>query len=421
VPDLHRIDDLARPRLPAALRAINFAAGPIAPSLVRLDEASVMEAARRRAGGLEDFGDPHFREPLRVLLRAFDEEADLSAFGRFSARQLVIQLLTNRLLVEDQIRRHPEILERPVERPIVIAGLPRTGTTHLHNLIAADPALRSLPYWESLEPVSRPGEAARPGQPDPRWVRCDQALRLLDRVMPHFKRMHEMAPDAIHEEIQLLAMDFSTMLFESSYYVPSYRDWYKRSDQTPAYRYLYRVLQVLQFLRGTGQRWTLKSPQHLEQLGPLMAVFPDACVIQTHRDPVRITASLCTMIAYGSRMNARRVDPFAVGRAWSARIEDLLRGAIEGRRFVPPQQLLDVRFHEFMKDDLATVERVYAFAGQPFDAAAQQAIRAYLDANPRGKHGAIDYRLEDVGLARAERRAALRFYQERFELPEEET
>jgi hypothetical protein len=419
MPELHRIEDLAQPQLPGVLRAINAAAGPIAPRLVRLDEASLFEAARPRAGGLEDFGDPHFREPLRVLLHAFETEAELSALGRFGTRQLVIQLLTNRLLVEDQIRRHPEILERPVERPIVIAGLPRTGTTHLHNLIAADPALRSLPYWESLEPVPRPGESAAPGKPDPRWLRCDQALRLLDRVMPHFKRMHEMAADAIHEEIQLLAIDFSTMLFESSYHVPSYRDWYKRTDQTPAYRYLYRVLQVLQFLRGTGKRWTLKSPQHLEQLGPLLAVFPDAYVIQTHRDPVRITASLCTMIAYGSRMNARRVDPMKIGRDWSARIEDLLRGAIDGRRWVPPEHLFDVRFHEFMKDDLATVERVYAFAEQPFDARAQQAIRAYLDANPRGKHGAIDYRLEDVGLDAAERRAALRFYQERFDLPEE--
>ena len=142
-------------------------------------------------------------------------------------------------------------------------------------------------------------------------------------------------------------------------------------------------------------------------------------MIQTHRDPVRITASLCTMIAYGSRMNARRVDPVKIGRDWSARTEDLLRGAIDGRRFVPPQRLFDVRFHEFMKDDFATVERVYAFAEQPFDARAQQAIRAYLDANPRGKHGAIDYRLEDVGLDAAERRAALRFYQERFDLPED--
>ena len=414
--DALRIEDLASPRLPRVLRALNTLGRPFARGLVRLDEDGLMKAARRRTR-CDDFGDQGFREPLRVLLEALEREAGLSPLGRFSTRALLIQLLSNRLLVEDTIRRHPELLETPVSRPIVIAGLPRTGTTHLHNLIAADPTLRTLPYWESLEPVPRPGDR---GEPDPRITRCAQGLRLIDYVMPYFVRMHEMTPEAPHEEIQLLAIDFRTMLFEASYHVPSYRDWYKRHDQTDAYRYLYRILQVLQFLRGPKPtRWALKSPQHLEQLEALMRVFPDAKVIQTHRDPLRITASLSTMVTYTSRMQAARVDATRSGRYWAERVEDLLRGSIEGRECVPEGQIFDVRFHEFMKDDVSMVKRVFEFAEQPWTAATEAAIHERMQANPRGKHGAIAYVLEDLGIDPAERREALRFYSDRFDLPDE--
>ncbi len=410
------IEDLAAPRLPGWLRAGNALGRPFA-GRIALDEEALCEAACR-ATGKQDFGASSFREPLRVLLLALEREAGLSPFGRMATRGLIVQLLSNRLLLEDLISRHPEILRERIARPIIIAGLPRTGTTHLHNLLSQAPELRSLSYWESLEPLPSPRDGKAPGAPDPRVARCEKALAFLHRVLPLFPLMHEMTADARHEEIQLLAMQFSTMLFESSYRVPGYRDWYKAADQRPAYAYLRRCLQVLQWLRGP-KRWVLKSPQHLEQLGPLIETFPDACVVQTHRDPVRITASLCTMIAYGMRMNAARVDPREVGRTWAARVEDLLRGSVEQRRLVPSAQAMDVWFHEFIKDDVATARRVFEFSDQPWTDAVAGALRAYMDANPRGRHGSIDYRLEDVGLDAGERRRALRFYQERFAVPEE--
>jgi hypothetical protein len=417
VPQPIHIEDLAAPRLPWWLALGNALGRPLA-GRIALREDALCEAASRSTGGLTDFGDSSFREPLRVLLASFEREAGLSPFGRLATQRLLVQLLASRLLIEDTLRRHPEILDQPVARPIVIAGLPRTGTTHLHNLVSRAPELRSLPYWESLEPLPSPRDRHEPGRPDPRVARCERGLTFLHKVMPLFPSMHEMTWDAVHEEIQLLALQFSTMLFESSYRVPSYREWYKGADQRPAYAYLRRVLQVLQWLRGP-QRWILKSPQHLEQIGPLIETFPDAFVVQTHRDPVRITASLCTMIAYGMRMNAARVDPREVGSVWSARVEDLLRGSVEQRPLLPPAQVMDLRFHEFMKDEVAGVQRVFAFAGQPWTEAAEEAIRRYMDASPRGRHGSIDYRLEDVGLDARERRAALRFYQERFAVPEE--
>ena len=230
--------------------------------------------------------------------------------------------------------------------------------------------------------------------------------------------MHEMSTEAPHEEFQLLAIHFSAVLFENMYFVPSYRDWYKSSDHTEAYRYLYRVLQVLQWLRGP-KRWVLKSPQHLEQFGPLLAAFPDARIIQTHRDPVRITASLCTMDTYGKRMNNSPIDPQVNGRYWADRTEDLLRASVEDRHLIPKDQVLDVLFHEYMADQIAMVKRVYEFVDQAFTDEAAKAIQSFIDNNPKGKHGTVLYRLEDFGLDATERREALRFYQERFDIPDE--
>jgi hypothetical protein len=411
-----RIDDLARPRLPLVLRALNAAGRPFARG-VSLDEEGLLAAARRRSG-LGDFGDPAFREPLRVLIAALEREAGLSPLGRFVARNLLVQLLVTRLRAEALLRAHPEILEEEVRAPIVILGLPRTGTTHLHNLMSQDPALRSLPYWESLEPIPDAPDPRHLPQPDPRLRRCERGLSLIHWAMPLFPLMHEMEPEARHEEIQLLAVAFSTMLFEASYFVPSYRDWYRATDQTAAYGYLRRLLQALQWLRGP-RRWLLKSPQHLEQLGPLLRVFPDARIVQTHRDPVRVTASMCTMAAYGLRMSCARIDLPRVGRYWADRIEQMLRASIESRPLVPAGQVCDVRFHEFMADDLATVERVYASFGEPLAEPARAAMRGYLAGHARGRLGAIEYRLEEFGLDAAERRRVLRFYQQRFGVPDE--
>jgi len=390
-PGAIRIRDLGEPRLPWPLRAANALAAPLAPRLVSLEPAALLSAAVRKTG-LQDFGSDDFREPLEVLLRALRREAELSALGRATSRAMLVQLLVNRLRLEALIREHPEIETRRIERPIIIAGLPRTGTTHLHNLISQDPALRSLPYWESLEPFPDPAERPEKDGRDPRVQRCEQGLRFQDWVMPHFKRMHEMSAQARHEEIQLLAMAFSTMLFESVWHVPSYAAWHKSHDQGFAYRTLERVLKALQWLRGP-KRWVLKSPQHLEQIRPLLEVFPDACFVQTHRDPLRITASLCTTITYGARMQARRVDARMLGRYWAARTEDLLRASVEQRVHLPEKQTFDLHFQEFMKDDLAMVERVYTFAQQPLSDPARTAMQAFLAENPRGKHGTVIYSL----------------------------
>ena len=405
------IDDLAAPRGPLAWRVANAVAAPFARRIANLDEASLLASARRREK-LDDFGDASFREPLRVLLGALEREACLSPLGRVMTRQLLLGLLATRLRLEEMLGEHPEIHDERVVAPIVILGLPRTGTTHLHNLLAELPALRSLPYWESLEPI--PSKAVRAGRtPDARRERCAGALRLQHFVMPLFPAMHEMTADAPHEEIQLLAADFRTMFFEASAFVPSYGAWYRDHDQTGAYRYLKRLLQALQWLRGP-RRWVLKSPQHLEQIRPLLAVFPDARIVHTHRDPAQVVASMCTMLAYGLRMQSARVDPLAVGRVWGDRIAAMLEASLRDRPLVPASQAIDLPFDAFMADEVGTALRVCEFAGIRTDAASRRRLEEYQAANPRGRHGTIEHRLDDFGLDAATVRARLHSYRKRF-------
>jgi len=403
------LDDLAAPRFAPHVEEVFAAVGPMAEGLEF--DPETLKAEARGAEGLDDFGPGGFEEGLDVLCRALRDDVELSAFGTVSQHTLLVQLLRNRLRVQRELTRHPEIRELEVAAPIVIAGLPRTGTTHLHNLMSADPALRSLPYWESLEPV--PPDDERDVDPGPRRERCEVALAFLDDAMPHFKRMHEMTVDHVHEEIQLLAIDLSTMLFESTVPLPTYREWWKASDQRGSYHYLKDVLRVLQHERG-GTRWVLKSPQHLSQLGVLAEVFPDATFVVTHRDPTAVTLSMATMVAYSSRLNLAHPDPVAIGRYWFDRVGDLLADCARDRDLLPEGQTIDVGFDAFMADDLAMVGRIYELAGQRLDDRAREAIETYLADHPRGRHGGVRYDPAAVGLDLDELAAGFRAYRARF-------
>lgn len=405
------IDDLDDPQFPPDMVEVRQMMDDIGAAL-SLEPDALMTAATEQTG-LDDFGADDFRTRLTILTTAMQKEAGLSPAGVTTNYAQLVQLLKNRLLVQDLLKRHPEIDDVEIARPIIICGLPRTGTTHLHNLISADPTLRSLPYWESLEPVLAEREQPAAGEPDPRLARCEEGLNFINGAMPLFKRMHDMYVDHVHEEIQLLAMDFSTMLFETMFTVPSWRDFYTATDQTSSYAYLRRVLKVLTWLRG-GDRWVLKSPQHLEQFPVLHRTFPDATFVVTHRDPVSICASLSTMIAYTARLSYARVDPVVIGHYWAERLETMLRACVRDRDVLPPDQSIDVRFDEFMADDVAMVERIYALADQPFTPAVREAMDAFMGAHPRGVHGGLHYDLGQFGLDPVQLRETFRFYTDRF-------
>jgi hypothetical protein len=403
------LDDLSEPRFTPEIAQLRETLVEMAPECPL--EPDALCAAATRETGLGDFGEGAFRGRLDVLCRALRDEAGLSPSGVVTWYSQLLQLLKNRLLIENLLSRHPEIHDLEIERPIIICGLPRTGTTHLHNLIGADPALRSLPYWESLEPVLPEAESDQ--EPDPRLGRTAFGLEMLDAALPYFKRMHEMTVTHVHEEIQLLAIDLSTMLFETQGLLPTWRDHFKAEDQTPSYHYLRTILKVLQWLRG-GSRWVLKSPQHLEQFGPLASTFPDATFVVTHRDPASVTISMATMIAYTSRMAVERIDPVAIGSYWSSRVEDLFRACTDDRDLLRTDQSIDVPFDRLMADDIAVVEQIYALADQPFTPATRSAMEQFVAGHPRGRHGTVRYQPEVLGIDPDERYQALAFYTERF-------
>jgi hypothetical protein len=404
--------------LPESVRTLNAISADEARRRAPLDEAGLLEEARRQTG-LDDFGADGFREGLGVLLAALEAEADLTFLGRASARGQIVKLLVNRLLVEDAIARNPQALESPMDRPVVIVGLPRTGTSHLHNLLSVHPELRFLPYWESCEPVPARGDAAGPGSPDPRIARTQAALDQGAALIPHQQAMHELEAGTPHEEIGLLQMAFACPLFSTMYHVPSYRDWYCRSDLTPSYAYARRVLQLVSFLRDGGKRWVLKSPMHLEQIGPLLETWPDARVVMTLRDPARVTLSLATMTAYTRRISARSVDPVSIGREVAEMTRYRFDCAVRDVGLIPSEQLCRVSFHEYMRDPIAAVRQVLEFGGLDSSDETLARMRRYQDEHPRGKLGRVVYRYEDVGLDPASIRAGARSYMETFGVPAE--
>jgi hypothetical protein len=405
------LHDLTHPEFTDSVREILDMMSE-AGATTSLQPEELMEAAVAETG-LDDFGPSDFLARLEILCDSLRNEARLNNAGLFAQSVFLGGLLRNRLLLEDLVTRYPEILDEQIAKPIVICGLPRTGSTHLHNLISSDPALRSLPYWESLEPVLADRERPAAGAQDPRLERTDMALSFVNTAMPEFKRMHEMTVGHVHEEIQLLAIDFSTMLFETIAPIPSWRDHYLARDQRPSYQYLKKILQALQWLRG-GSRWVLKSPQHLEQFPALLDTFPDATFVVTHRDPVSVTASMVTMLGYSARLGHDPVDTEWIGRYWSDRLEGMLNSCVRCRDVLPAEQTIDVHFDAFMADDVAMVRRIYDLADQPFTDGVASSMAQFMEDHPRGRHGGVLYDVAEFGLDRAELRESFAFYVDRF-------
>jgi hypothetical protein len=404
-----QLDDLAQPRFSADAEAIRDLMASMAPDC-RLD-SEALHAKAIADTGLDDFGPDDYRERLDVYLAALHEIGDMHGPGIVNFYSQLLQLLKNRLLLTDLLARHPEIHDIDLLPPVVIAGLPRTGTTHLHNLLGAASTFRTLPYWESVEPFPLPAEAGI--EPDPRRARMDSAVAVLDVVMPHFRLMHEMTTDHVHEEIQLLANDFSTMLFETLAHVPRWRDYYQSHDQTSHYEHLATQLKALQFLRG-GRRWLLKSPQHLEQLPVLDRVFPGVVVVFTHRDPVPVALSMIAMITYSARMHRSPVPVEEIAAAWAERLDQMLFALVRDRDVIGPERSLDIRFDDFMASELGVAEQVYALAKEPVTEHARSAMADYILGHQRGRLGRVATSPEMFGLDEDDLRARFAPYAERF-------
>lgn len=412
----HRIDiaDLANPVLTEMQRAAIDYGETLDVDLNR--DNLLAEAAQ--ATGLSDFGAQDYLTRLDLLLDEWRSDSGLTGIGRLSLRNKLLAFAKSRLLIQDLLTRHPEIHDQTIEHPIIVAGLPRSGTTHLLNLMAADQRLRSLPLWESYEPVPMPGEAVTGDASDPRFQRCQQQWEMMQQMTPYLAAMHPMNPEHIHEELELMGPDFASYNFEWLSHSPRWRDHYLGTDQTPHYQYLKTVLKILQWQDQqrlgqdyTARRWVLKCPQHLEQLPILLKTFPGATIAVTHRDPVAVVQSAITMLAYGQRINRRQVLMSELLEYWSERIRLLLHSCVRDRPQLPAAQSIDVPFHVFMADDLAMIEQIYARAELPFTAEARAALRDYVTQHPRGREGQVEYHLErDFKISPLELRKCFAFY-----------
>jgi hypothetical protein len=249
-----------------------------------------------------------------------------------------------------------------------------------------------MPLWESYEPVPNPSEPVLTDGIDVRWTRCAQAWEAMQAGNPFIAAMHPMEPDHVHEENELMAPDFSNYNPEWVSRAPMWRDYYLAHDQTPHYAYMKTVLQILQWYKPR-ERWVLKSPQHLEQLRPLIATFPDATIVVTHRDPVAVVQSTITMLTYGARMTYRTTRPDWYRDYWTDRIGRLLDASILDRGGLPHDRTIDVIFHEYMEDEMGTLERIYDCAGIELTDRARGDIEAYRASHPRGKEGRVVYDL----------------------------
>ncbi|OBG60751.1 sulfotransferase [Mycobacterium sp. E3339] len=406
-------DDLTAPKLTDVQRQIlEFTeAKAVDFDVDRMFGEAVEQAGVNDLDDVDGFGDR-----LTAHVAAIEGDEGLRQLTRSSLRQRVVRLLRNRLSLTELLKRYPEIESIAIEKPFIVVGMPRSGTTHLVNLIAADPRRRALPYWESQEPIPARGQGPDIDGIDPRYARAKSEHDALMVSAPVVAAMHDRFPEAIEEEVELLDLDLAGYVLEWHARVPDWRDYYLSLDQTRHYAYLRKVLQALTFLRGP-RTWVLKSPQHCEQLGPLMATFPDATVAFTHRDPVAVIQSAITMMAYSDRLRRTSIDPDWLLNYWSDRVRRLLGACVRDRELVPAERSIDIGFHHLNGNEMAILERLYACGGVELTPKARKRFEKYLDGNPRGKHGRIRYDLHrHFGITADELRARFDFYFDKFDV-----
>lgn len=409
------------PFRPLPIRAFNALGRGAAKFGVRgfsLAQDSLLAAASE-AAKLDDFGAETFRAGLARLIDSLERDAKLNAFGRYFARRQIHELLVTRLQLVDWRKRHPGVEKQEIVRPLFVLGLPRTGTTLLYSLLALDPAHRSPLSWEIDEPCP-PAEAASYAS-DPRIARSGWRFSQIQRLAPGIQAIHPVGAELPQECIVITASEFMSIRFEMTFDVASYQGWLLEADMSGAYAWHRSFLQHMQS-RFARERWVLKSPGHLGTIDALLAAYPDALIVQTHRDPQRVVPSVSSLEWTLRGVASDAQDPRALGRqqlgAWSRMLRQGMRA--RAKHAAQAQQFVDLHFHEIASDPLGCVRTLYARFGLAFTPEFEQRMRAYIAAHPREEHGAHRYTLEGFGLTAREVDDAFASYCARFEVKREE-
>ncbi len=389
---MSEITTFNRMQLRWPVRALNQLGARRGKNKIDFSAAEIVQQAQRRTR-LHDFGEDNFSPALELLIDSCQREARLSTIGKLAFRSDILRTLCNRLLMQRDREDFPKIAQQKIRQPLFITGLPRSGTTLLHSLLACDPKHRAPLTWEVMapSPPTRIDERRR-------IRRARLSLSCLQWIAPTFRKVHAVSATLPQECISLMSPSFLSDQFDTMYYVPTYRAWFLAQDLAPAYRYHRRFLQQLQ-QRQKERRWVLKAPTHMFALETLLAVYPDACFVQTHRDPLQSIASVSSMIAVLRSIFSDEVDPQQIGadamRYWSHTIshflpqrDRLLRGRI-----------CDISYRELSEDPIGAARRVYQYFGWSISRKAEVAMRAALAAQPREQHGFHHYDAAQFGLA----------------------
>jgi hypothetical protein len=399
-----------------ALKLVNcgyFLAERVGLGPSELDADELLSAACRSTN-LWDFGEEDIRTPLSKLLASYCNEASLSPFGRHAARWDVLRLLTNLLVLREQERQHPEVLTQPIERPIFITGVPRSGTTFLHALLAEDPSNLAPRCWQTIYPY-------------PLHARIDNVtgiaqvnrqLRVFRRLAPELANLHPLDAERPQECTEINAHVFRSLRFDSTHDVPSYRDWLHQAGHIPAYRFHRRFLQHLQ--RHTGpKQWVLKSPDHVFALPALLSVYPDARLVFVHRDPLKVLPSVARLTQVLRTPFASKVDPMQIGRQVSLDWAIGVGRIIEAAQTWPAERIFHVQYRTLIHNPIDTVATLYRHFGIGLSTAATKRMEAFLAQLPRGGYGQNSYRFEDFGLDPEFERARYREYMRVFAIEPE--
>jgi hypothetical protein len=380
--------------------------------------AAVLSAAKAQTG-LADFGPADFEERLGLLLREVDADANVWRTAKAQFIGFCVKAAANRLKGRDFIKRHPSINEIAIDRPIFIVGLPRSGTTHLENLIAADRRLRYLPVYLGSEPVPAPGEQLGATAKDPRWTRSNAHWERM-RSNPIMEALHEHSPGHACGENELQMPDFSTYQWEWMGDVPRWRNYYLAHDQTPHYAYGRTMLKAIAFQFPSERRWILKGNQHSEQLPALLRTYPDAFIVQTHRDPLAILQSVLTMRGLAVLANQKKPNIEAHVAYWVDRIEHMLRAYLRDYKAIPDNRRVDLLFQDIIADDIGSAQKVMVAAGLPTTPESTQDLRDYMAHHQRGRAGRVIYDLAgDFNLNLIDLRERFRFYTDVFPVRQE--
>ncbi|MCE7795315.1 sulfotransferase [Sphingobium sufflavum] len=376
-------------------------------------DANAMLAAAREQTGLSDLGDDRILEGLHVLVDSLDREAKLTERGAAGTVARITKMIANRLRVVDYLKQHPDLLERPVARPIFVFGLPRTGTTLVINLLNADPANRGFLRWEcfdSVPPVQK-GELSS----DERYKAEQAMLEMSVKYAPHIAAIHYEDADSPTECQFSMSQSFCAQFFDSVADIPTYHDWFlNKADYRPAFEYHKKLLQVLQ--ENEGGRWVLKNPWHPLFLDDLTAVYPDAQLVMTHRDPVEVVGSACSLVHASRAMTSDAADPHVVADNLLETFDAMIERSEAYRAKHGADSIHDIQYTDLLRDPIAVIRKLYAHFGETLTEEAEAAMRAFLADNQQGKHGKHHYTLEQFGLTKAGVEEHFHDYSERYGL-----